>query len=138
MKIKVKLDEGARMPTRAHEDDAGLDLYARESVVLWPRESYTFDTGVHIAIPKGYVGLLKSKSSLNINGGLVGEGVIDSGYTGEIRVKLYNNGNQDVRIFKGNKIIQLVIVPIITPEPELVDELEKTERGDNGFGSSGR
>ena len=136
-KVKIQLDEGAIMPTRAHEWDAGLDLYARETVFLPMRDSRVFDTGVHVEIPKGYVGMIKSKSGLNVNNNITSEGVIDCGYTGSIRVKLYNNGNQNLHIQKGQKISQLVIMPIITPELLLVDKLEETERGAGGFGSSG-
>ena len=136
-KIKVMLDEGAKMPTRAHETDAGLDLYAREDAVIFRHGSYKFDTGVHVEIPKGYVGFLKSKSGLNVNQGIQSAGVIDSGYTGSICVKLYNHGSGMVHIKAGQKISQLVLLPIITPELELVDSLEETERGNGGFGSSG-
>ena len=136
-KIKVMLDPGAFIPTRAHSTDAGLDLYAMEDRVIFRDGSYTFNTGVHVAIPEGYVGFLKSKSGLNINSGLQSAGVIDSGYTGSIRVKLYNHGHEMVQIKRGQKISQLVILPIETPEIELVDNMEDTERGDNGFGSSG-
>ena len=79
MKLKVKLDEGAKMPTRAHEYDAGLDIYAPDSIILYAGNSAKVDTGVHIEIPKGYCGLLKSKSGLNVNHGITGEGVIDHG-----------------------------------------------------------
>lgn len=136
-KLKVKLDPGAKMPTRAHEADAGLDLYSRESFTLMPSMSRKCDTGVHVAIPEDYVGFLKSKSGLNVNHGITSEGVIDSGYTGSIMVKLYNHGRNPVLIEQGQKISQLVILPIITPEPELVDSLEETERGAGGFGSTG-
>lgn len=136
-KIKVMLDPGAFIPTRAHSTDAGLDLYAMDDAVIFRDGSHTFDTGVHVAIPEGYVGFLKSKSGLNINSGLQSAGVIDSGYTGSIRVKLYNHGHEMVQICRGQKISQLVILPIETPEIELVDEFEETERGNNGFGSSG-
>lgn len=135
--IKVMLDKGAYLPTRAHEPDAGLDLYSREDKVLFPQRSEKFDTGVHIEIPEGYVGFLKSKSGLNVRQGIQSEGVIDCGYTGSICVKLYNHGSNMVRIQKGQKISQLVLLPIITPEIELVDSLDATERGDGGFGSSG-
>lgn len=135
--IKVMLDDGAFVPTRAHETDAGLDLYATKDAIIFQDDSYTFDTGVHVEIPEGYVGFLKSKSGLNVNHGIQSAGVIDCGYTGSIRVKLYNHGEETVRINRGQKISQLVILPIITPEIELVDELEATERGNNGFGSSG-
>ena len=138
MKIKIKLDEGARMPTRAHSTDAGLDIYARDEQIVPAKESAIFDTGVHIELPIGTVGMLKSKSGLNVKYGLTSEGVIDVGYTGSIVVKLYNHSGFDYRIKAGDKISQLVILPIITPTPYLVESLEETERGDNGFGSTGR
>lgn len=138
MKIKIKLDEGAKMPTRAHETDAGLDIYAREDKIVPARESAIFDTGVHIELPVGTVGMLKSKSGLNVKYGITSEGVIDVGYTGSIVVKLYNHSGFDYRVKAGDKISQLVIHPILTPTPYLVGSLEETERGDNGFGSSGR
>lgn len=137
MKLKVMLDPGAKMPERAHELDAGYDLYSMEDVWITAGSSECFDTGVHIEIPAGYVGFLKSKSGLNVKRGLLGEGVIDAGYTGSICVKLYNHGNSDVRICKGQKISQLVLLPIITPELEQVDYLEDTDRGNGGFGSTG-
>lgn len=135
--MKIKLDEGAKIPTRAHETDAGLDIYSREKQIVPARESTIFDTGVHVEIPVGYVGMLKSKSGLNVKYGITSEGVIDAGYTGSIVVKLYNNSGFDYKIEKGDKISQLVIIPILTPEIEVVDELGQTERGDKGFGSSG-
>ncbi len=136
--MKIKLDEGAKMPTRAHNTDAGLDLYARETQIVPAKESAKFDTGVHVELPVGTVGMLKSKSGLNVKHGLTSEGVIDVGYTGSIVVKLYNNSGYDYRVEKGDKISQLVIMPILTPELELVESLEETDRGDNGFGSSGK
>ena len=136
--IKVVLDPGAILPTRAHELDAGYDLYSREDAVIFQNASGKFDTGVHIEIPAGYVGFLKSKSGLNVKNGIQSEGVIDAGYTGSICVKLYNHGSQAVEIKRGQKISQLVILPIITPDLEVVDSLEETERGSNGFGSSGK
>jgi dUTP pyrophosphatase len=140
--MKIKIDDGAFVPTRAHEADAGLDLYSPiDTMVGWAGSSngnsVTIDTGVHMEIPKGYVGFLKSKSGLNVKHGIVSEGVIDSGYTGSIAVKLYNHSDKAVFITRGMKISQIVLLPIITPELELVDELEQTERGDGGFGSTG-
>lgn len=136
--MRIKLDNGAKMPTRAHETDAGLDIYARETKTIRAGSSEVFDTGVHIELPKMTVGLLLSKSGLNVNHGITSEGVIDVGYTGSIRAKLYNNSEEDYTVNAGDKITQLVILPILTPELELVDSLEDTERGDNGFGSSGK
>lgn len=153
--MKIKLDKGAIMPTRAHDTDAGLDLYSRESKVVPAGGSAIFDTGVHIELPRIHImddmfvgrdwqnefptaGLIKSKSGLNVNHGITSEGVIDMGYTGSIVVKLYNHGKEDYQVTAGDKISQLVILPILTPSLELVDKLEETERGDNGFGSSGK
>lgn len=136
--MKIKLDPGAYMPERAHEADAGYDLRSPIKARLYAGEAVVIDTGVHIQIPRGFVGMLKSKSGLNVKHDIVGEGVIDSGYTGSIRIKLYNHGAESYMIEVGDKISQLVILPIITPELELVDELEETERGDGGFGSTGR
>lgn len=136
--MKVMLDKGAIMPTRAHDTDAGLDLYAMDGQIVPAKESAIFDTGVHIELPNGTVGMLKSKSGLNVKHGLTGEGVIDMGYTGSIKVKLYNHSGYDYKVNKGDKISQLVIMPILTPELELVDRLEETKRGDDGFGSTGR
>ena len=145
MKLRVKLDKGAKMPTRAHATDAGLDIYSPESVIIYAGNSEEIDTGVHIEIPVGYCGLLKSKSGLNVKHGITGEGVIDHGYTGSIVVKLYNNDRDSKLHFfeKGDKLIKLLIVPIETPELELVESIQElyggdTERGTNGFGSSGR
>lgn len=136
--MKVKLDPSAYMPERAHSLDAGLDLRAPYKICVYRHGSATIDTGVHVEIPEGYVGLLKSKSGLNVRYGITSEGVIDEGYTGSIVVKLYNNGPGTVEIQTGSKISQLVILPVLRPELELVDELEETERGNNGFGSTGR
>lgn len=136
--MKVKLDPGAYMPERAHSADAGYDLRSTVSGYLPAGKAMVIDTGVHVQIPRGYVGMLKSKSGLNVWHNIVGEGVIDSGYTGSICVKLYNHGTKDYRIEVGDKISQLVILPILTPEIELVSTLEETDRGENGFGSTGR
>lgn len=150
--MNVMLDEGALMPTKAHEADAGFDLYTPIDLKVSPNrhtnyfnhnlwqglECATIDTGVHIAIPKGYVGMIKSKSGLNVKRGLVAEGVIDSGYTGSIVVKLYNLSQYETHFKRGDKIAQLVVMPISSEGLELVDHLDDTERGDNGFGSTGR
>jgi dUTP pyrophosphatase len=138
MKMKIKLDTGARIPTRAHATDAGLDLYARESQIVRAKDSAKFDTGVHIELPHGTTGFLKSKSGLNVNNGITSEGVIDEGYTGSIVVKLYNNSENDFKVKAGQKISQLVILPVVIPETlEIVQELENTDRGEGGFGSTG-
>ncbi len=136
--MKIKLDAGAFKPTRAHEADAGYDLYSTVDRELKPKGWTKIDTGVHFEIPKGYVGFIKSKSGLNVKFGITSEGVIDSGYTGSVVIKLYNHSYKSYFINKGDKISQIVFLPIYTPELEVVDDLEETERGNNGFGSSGK
>ena len=136
--MKIMLEPWAIMPTRAHETDAGLDLYAPEKQIVPARESTVFDTGVHIQLPENTVGMLKSKSGLNVKHGLTSEGVIDVGYTGSITVKLYNNSGTDYTVERGDKISQLVILPIVVPSLEVVTSLEETARGNGGFGSTGR
>lgn len=138
--MKIKLDKGAFAPTRAHTTDAGLDLYCPigQAQIVPAKDSAKFDTGVHIELPKNTVGMLKSKSGLNVKHGITSEGVIDVGYTGSIVVKLYNHSGHDYKVNEGDKISQLVIMPILTPEIEFVDDLEETERGEGGFGSTGR
>lgn len=136
--MKFVLDEGAKMPTKAHRTDAGFDLYAREGKVIKARGSAVFDTGVHIELPEGTAGMLKSKSGLNVKHGIISDGVVDVGYSGSIHAKLYNLSDTDYEVKKGDKITQLCIVPIVSVELEQVDRLEEKGRGNNGFGSSGR
>lgn len=136
--MKIMLDEGAFLPTRAHETDAGLDLYSMNDQIVPAKESAIFDTGVHVELPPDTVGFVKSKSGLNVKHGITSEGVIDEGYTGSIVVKLYNHSGYDYKVNKGDKISQLVILPIVKPTLEVVDSLDETDRGNNGFGSSGR
>lgn len=138
MKLKVVLDEGAKMPTKAHSTDAGYDIYSPEAAVAFARNSVAIDTGVHVEIPEGYVGMLKSKSGLNVKHGITSEGVIDAGYTGSIVVKLYNHSMEAYTVEAGDKITQLVIMPIADTELELADSLDDSERGTGGFGSTGR
>lgn len=137
--INVQIDRGAYMPERAHEADAGYDIRTPVKFGLLPGRYAVINTGVHIAIPKGHVGFLKSKSGLNVRDGITGEGVIDAGYTGSIKVKLYNLSSKTKQFELGDKIIQLVILPISTPKPIQVKKLnDNTDRGDQGFGSTGR
>ena len=138
--MKIMLDKNAFIPIRAHADDAGYDLKTRDRVEV-PAHGYAIvDTGVHMQIPSKYVGFLKSKSGLNVVHSLTGEGVIDSGYTGSIVVKIYNHGDNTYVFNEGDKIIQIVLLPIFTPLLQLVDSFEDNEsggRGNNGFGSTG-
>ena len=134
----VTLDDNAIKPTRAHSTDAGLDLYATKAVVINPNDSVLIDTGVHVAIPHNHAGLLVSKSGLNINYGITSTGLIDEGYTGSIVVKLYNHTSNQYIINRGDKISQLVIIRVSYEDIEIVDRLQETERGNNGFGSTGK
>ncbi len=136
--LNIMLDSGAIAPTRAHETDAGLDLYARDTQIVPAKESAIFDTGVHVELIPGTVGMVKSKSGLNVKHGITSEGVIDAGYTGSIVVKLYNHSGFDYKVNAGDKISQLVIMPILTPSVKIVDKFKETERGDGGFGSTGK
>lgn len=136
--MKVKLDPGAYLPERAHRQDAGLDIRSPESVLVPAYGSAVIDTGVHVEIPMGWTGFLKSKSGLNVKHSVTSEGVIDSGYTGDIIVKLYNNSDTAYRVQRGDKISQLVILPVYLDELEVVGEISGGERGSGGFGSTGR
>lgn len=136
--MRIKLDQGAVMPSRAHEHDAGLDLYAAETAYIAPHSWVAVSTGVHAEIPKGFVGLLTSKSGLMAKHGLTCRGTIDAGYTGTIKAVVFNHSDQVYKVTAGDKVTQMVIMPIITPELELVDVLEQTERGGHGFGSTGK
>ena len=133
--MEIMLDNGAYMPSRGHSTDAGLDLRTPKAVIVPAYESVAVDTGVHVALPHGCAGLLVSKSGLNVKHGITSTGLIDEGYTGSIVVKLYNNGGEDYEVKAGDKITQLVVIC----EPlEQVSAFNATERGDNGFGSTGR
>lgn len=136
--MKIKLDKGALIPTRAHGTDAGADLRSPIETVVPARGSCIIDTGVHIQLPHGFVGMLKSKSGLNVEHGITSEGVIDEGYTGAIKVKLYNHSYSPYKIGRYDKITQLVIVPCEYVQFDLVDDLEDSERGGAGFGSTGK
>lgn len=136
--MKVKLDYGAFMPERAHAEDAGLDLRARESMVVEPGKPVSFDTGVYLEIPQHCCGLLVSKSGLLTKYGITSTGLVDEGYTGSIVVTLINNSKKNYLVRHGDKISQIVILPVCNFPLQVVEELEKTDRGENGFGSTGR
>ena len=136
--MKIKVDKGAVAPSRAHETDAGLDLYSTSSGYIRAHSKRVFGTGVHVQIPHGCCGLLVSKSGLNVNKSITTTGLIDEGYTGEIMVSMYNHGDVEHRVEVGDKISQLVIIPCRYEEIDIVDEIEGGERDNAGFGSTGR
>ena len=137
-KMKIVLDAGAYKPLRAHRTDAGLDIRAMDSKTVPAHGSAVFKTGVHVQLPTGTAGVMISKSGLNVKHDITSTGLIDEGYTGEIVVKLHNHGNYDYHVFAGDKISQLVIVPVLYEDVEIVDALDFSDRAGNGFGSSGR
>lgn len=137
-KLRVRLDEGAYLPQRAHGTDGGLDLRTPVDAYVRAGGSTVIDTGVHIQLPPGTVGMLKSKSGLNVKDGIVSEGVIDEGYTGSITVKLYNHGTEVKQFSRGDKITQLVVLPVLYVKVEQAEEIQGGPRGDNGYGSTGR
>lgn len=136
--VRIKLDYYAYLPTRAHETDAGLDLKSPMDVTVGPMAGAEIPTGVHVQLPAGSCGLLVSKSGLNTKHDITSTGLIDEGYTGEIVVKIYNHGAKPYHVHAGDKISQLVVLPVHYETVELVDSLDESARGSAGFGSTGR
>jgi dUTP pyrophosphatase len=138
----AKLKEGALLPTRAHEGDAGLDLYACEAARLGPGERWSVGTGIAVEIPEGHAGLVLPRSGLAREHGISlvnSPGLIDSGYRGEVRVLLLNTDPAETfRIAPGERIAQLLIAPIALAKPVEAAALADSARGSGGFGSSGR
>lgn len=137
-----KLDPRAQIPTRAHEGDAGLDLRALEHARLGPGERIAIPTGLAVAIPAGFAGLVLPRSGLAMRHGITltnSPGLIDSGYRGELRILMLNTDPAETFIIEpGDRIAQLVICPIALPIPVERDSLDETQRGGGGFGSSGK
>lgn len=138
-----KLRKNAIVPTYGSQEAAGADLYAcmDEQVIIEPGESSWIDSGIAVELPRGYVGLIFARSSMGAKRGLAPAnkvGVIDSDYRGELRVVLHNHSKISQLVQPGERIAQLVIVPIITPGFEVVDDLSDTVRADKGFGSTGK
>jgi len=137
----IRLSEKATLPTRAHDGDAGLDLYAAEGARIGPGQRVSVGTGLAVAIPQGLAGLVMPRSGLALKHGVTlvnSPGLIDSGYRGEVRVLLINtDGSSEFRLASGDRIAQLLLVPIATASPLEADSLDQTVRGGGGFGSSG-
>lgn len=138
MNIRTKIRDDAFLPERAHDTDAGADIRTPVGFTLKAHGSEIIATGVHVELPAGTVGMLKSKSGLNTRYGIVSEGVIDEGFSGEIIVKLYNLSDHDYLFQRGDKITQLVVMPVHYVTYEQVDEIQGGERGTDGYGSTGR
>lgn len=138
MNLFYKLEPGAFPLTRAHNTDAGYDICAMYTQVVPPRGSAVFYTGVKVQLPENTCAILVSKSGLNIRDDITSTGLIDEGFSGVIKVKLYNHGTKPMTIHAGEKISQLVIVPACYPELVCTDTIVGGDRGENGFGSTGR
>jgi dUTP pyrophosphatase len=138
MELRVKrINNQARLPLYQHKGDAGLDLFSCIDLILAPGEVKPISTGIKVAIPEGYVGLVWDKSGISLKGVHRLAGVIDAGYRGEIQVVMANLGREPFVISAGMKIAQLLVQPVETVAVTEVEELDDTSRGEKGFGSTG-
>jgi dUTP diphosphatase len=138
MELRVKrINNQARLPLYQHKGDAGLDLFSCIDLVLGPGEVKPISTGIKVAIPEGYVGLVWDKSGISLKGAHRLAGVIDAGYRGEVQVVMANLGREPFVITAGMKIAQLLVQPVETVAVTEVEELDDTSRGEKGFGSTG-
>tara|TARA_B110000305_G_C19292139_1_gene564733 strand:+ start:123 stop:545 length:423 start_codon:yes stop_codon:yes gene_type:complete len=136
--FQVKLNyEDAQAPTRGSDEAAGYDLYSYESETVVPKQIKLIDTGISIRVPEGTYGRIAPRSSVSKKGILINAGVIDRDYRGPVKVMVHNLSNNDYVINKNDRIAQLILEKIKTPPVELVEELDDTERGAGGFGSTG-
>lgn len=136
--IRVKLSGDAIMPTKSHDYDAGWDLYAIEHATLMPGVHAVLPTGVRMAIPAGFAGLIWPRSGMAAKHGIdTLAGVVDAGYRGEVKVSLINHGHDPVEIKPGDRIAQMIIQLISMDDMSSVDDLDNTDRGHGGFGSTG-
>lgn len=139
MELKIKrIHKDAKLPHYGHKGDAGLDIFSTIDCVLRKREVKAIPTGIKVAIPEGYVGLIWDKSGVSLEGVHRLAGVVDSGYRGEVKIVMANLSDEPFSIEKGMKIAQLLIQPVVEVEVIEVEDLEATPRGENGFGSTGK
>ena len=140
MHIKIKkLKENAKLPKYAHPGDVGMDLYAMETVTIKPMEHYRFFHGFAMEFPVGNAAIVMDKSSLPNHYGIhTMGGVFDAGYRGEYNTHLVNLGSEPYTVEEGDKVSQLVIVPVVIAELEETDTLSESDRGEGAFGSTGR
>jgi len=139
MELKIKrIHKDAKLPHYGHKGDAGLDIFSTIDCVLRKREVKAIPTGIKVAIPEGYVGLIWDKSGVSLEGVHRLAGVVDSGYRGEVKIVMANLSDEPFSIEKGMKIAQLLIQPVVKVEVVEVEDLEATPRGENGFGSTGK
>jgi dUTP pyrophosphatase len=136
-----RLDPDLPLPSYAHPGDAGLDLYAADTTSLQPGRRALVPCGIAIAIPEGHVGLVHPRSGLAVDSGVTllnAPGTIDAGYRGEVKVLLINHGEDTIEIRHGQRIAQLLLLPVAAVDVREVDRLDVTSRGGGGFGSTGR
>ena len=134
----LRVSPEAVLPTRAHAGDAGMDLYGLEDVILGARQGKMARTGIAMAIPHGFVGMIADRSSLGKKGVKTAGGIVDAGYRGEVQVILWNLTDTEIRLAKGERIAQMLIYPIAAPAVVEVKSLDETKRGAGGFGSTGK
>lgn len=134
--MRIMLDKGAYPPVREHVTDAGMDMRAYQSGIVKAGQSAVFHTGVHVELPPHHAGLFVSKSGLMVKHDITSTGLVDEGYSGEVMIKLFNHGREDYFVHRGDKIGQLVIMPVMYAPIEIVDSIKGGARGENGFGST--
>ena len=132
-----RIGGNSRLPTYGHPGDAGLDLFSAENIELAVGQAVPVPTGIKIAVPEGFVGLVWDKSGISLKGVHRLAGVIDSGYRGEVKVVMVNLGHEPFRFSRGMKVAQLLIQPVVSVRVMETDDLDDTSRGENGFGSTG-
>ena len=140
IKIKIQLEGDRSLPGYQTKDSAGSDLInIGETIKLYPLDRAVINTGVHIQLPEGYEAQVRGRSGLNRDYGIVvPTGTIDADYRGEIRVVVYNLSREPYIIEEGERIAQLVICPVVQADGQQVEHLDKTDRGEGGFGSTGK
>ena len=136
--MKFVVEEGGFAPVREHATDAGVDLKTPKRLVIYPHSSEFVDLRVRVEIPEGHVGLLTSKSGLMSKRGIKTTGTIDCGYSGTIGCKVFNHSSEIVILEQGDKVTQLVVLPCAMDDVEIVDRIQSGDRGENGFGSTGK
>ncbi len=138
IRVRIRpLSPNGRVPERSHEGDAGWDLFSAEDVTIPPGDTAVVSTDVSMEIPRGWYGQIKSRSGLGTKGVVVTAGVVDSTYRGNIKVVIINCGKKELVFKRGDKLAQMVFLPVPEVEFVVADSLEGSERGDRGFGSTG-
>jgi dUTP pyrophosphatase len=132
-----RLHVDAQAPTRSHQSDAGLDIYAAEAGEIAPQHSKLVGTGIAVAIPDGFFGMIADRSSMAKKGFKTAGGIIDAQYRGEVKIMLWNISNAPLKFERGDRIAQMILLPCALPRVDVVETLSETTRGIGGFGSSG-